>query len=78
MFDIDSNVKRYSTYLILSVALLLPKISICYLIIMISFPAASFLTKVLVDLSMQEWAETVGGASLLDTLFKALDEVWFL
>jgi len=44
---------------------------------MISFPAASFLTKVLVDLSMQEWAETVGGASLLDTLFKALDEVWF-
>ncbi|KAH1231041.1 Repressor of RNA polymerase III transcription MAF1 [Glycine max] len=35
----------------------------------------SFLTTVLVDLSMQEWAETVGSASLLDTLFKALDEV---
>ncbi|KAL5140056.1 Repressor of RNA polymerase III transcription MAF1 [Glycine soja] len=39
------------------------------------FPVVSFLTTVLVDLSMQEWAETVGSASLLDTLFKALDEV---
>jgi len=44
---------------------------------MISFPAAVFLTNVLVDLSMKEWAETVGGTPLLDTLFKALDEVWF-
>ena len=54
------------------------KITVCYVIIMISFPVVSFLTTVLVDLSMQEWAETVGSASLLDTLFKALDEVWFL
>lgn len=37
-----------------------------------------FLTNVLDDeLSVKEWAETLGGTSLLDTLFKALDEVWF-
>jgi len=33
---------------------------------MISFPRVIFLTKVLIDLSMKEWAEIVGGTSLLD------------
>lgn len=50
----------------------------CYLTIMISFATVMFLHWFWLTCLLQEWDETVGGVSLLDTLFMALDEVNFL